>query len=55
MCAGVSLNPDIPALLAKKNPISTNYISGYYYGDIPFEKINDPEKSGSERRRIADR
>ena len=40
MCADTPLNPDIPALLAKKS-ISTNYISGYYYGDIPFEKIND--------------
>ncbi len=38
VCASRPLDPDIPTLLAKKN-ISTAYISGYFYGDIPLEKI----------------
>ena len=38
LCRDKPLNPDIPALLDKKN-IMTNYIKGYYYGNVTNERI----------------
>ncbi len=40
LCSNKMLNPDIPVLLSEKN-ISTEYIHGYYYGNLTQKRIND--------------
>jgi len=38
LCSDQRLETDIPKLLDQKQ-ISTSYISGYFYGDVPIERI----------------
>ncbi|MBU4208787.1 MAG: hypothetical protein KKD12_03785 [Proteobacteria bacterium] len=40
LCRDISIQTDIPARLAEKG-IITQYISGYYYGNITKERISD--------------